>query len=83
MHVSRPSEDEKKDEKVDHERIVLEVSPNLLRELNYVESQLRGLIGELPKGEVHTRVSNTHTALFYVIRELKNQVQKVRSQKSD
>ena len=83
MHISRPSEDEKKDEKVDHERIVLEVSPDLLRELNYIESQLRGLVGELPKGEAHTRASNTHTALFYIIRELENQVQKVRSQKSD
>ena len=73
--------DEKKDEKVDHERIVLEVSPNLLRELNYAESQLRALIGELPEGEAHTRASNTHTALFYVIRELENQAQKARSQK--
>lgn len=73
--------DEKKDEKVDHERIVLEVSPNLLRELNYAESQLRALIGELPEGEAHTRASNTHTALFYVIRELENQVRKARSQK--
>ena len=66
---------------MDYERIVLEVSPNLLRELNYAESQLRALIGELPEGEAHTRASNTHTALFYVIRELENQAQKARSQK--
>ena len=80
--LSRTREDEKKDEKVEPE-LILEVSPDLLRKLNYIESQLAILGGKLRDDESRTLANGAHDTLYNIILYLEKQVQKVRSQKSD
>ena len=75
--------DEKKDEKVDPETFALEIPKSLLRDLNYIESQLAILGGKLRDDESRTLANGAHDALYNIILYLEKQVQKVRSQKSD
>ena len=75
--------DEKKDEKVDPETFALEIPKSLLRDLNYIESQLAILGGKLRADESRTLANGAHDALYNIILYLEKQVQKVRSQKSD
>ena len=82
MHISRPSEDEKKDGKVDPETFSLEIPKSLLHDLNCIESQLAILSGKLRDDESRTLANGAHDALYSIILYLEKQVQKVRSQKS-
>ena len=68
--------DEKKDEKVEPE-LILEVSPDLLRKLNYVQYQLGSLICELQENEdCYALACGAHGTLNDVIMYLEKQVQK-------
>ena len=85
MHISRPSEDEKKDEKVDHhETFTLEIPKSVLRDLNYVQYQLGSLVCKLQEDEgCCTLAREAHGTLNNVISYLENQVRKTESQKGN
>ena len=79
--LSRTREDEKKDEKVEPE-LILEVSPDLLRKLNYVQYQLGSLACKSQEDEAcYTLACSARDILNDAIMYLEKQVQKARSQK--
>ena len=73
---------EKKGKKVDPKTFTLEVSPDHLRKLNYVQYQLGSLVCELQENEgCYALARSAHGTLNDVIVYLENQTQKARSQK--
>ena len=82
MHISRPSEDEKKDGKVEDEVFTLEIPKSVLRDLNYAQYQLGSLVCKLQKDEeARTLAGGAHGTLNSIIMYLENQVRKTESQK--
>ena len=83
MHISRPSEDEKKDGKVEDEVFALEIPKSILRDLNYAQYQLGSLVCKLQEDEDCCALARgAHGVLNNIILYLEKRVQEARSQKS-